>query len=242
MSKKIKNVNGYFNTETITKFGKTLAAAREAVKTDADLRVRISGGNIKMGDVPSVSMVPFFSCPGICKKTCGKKCYAAKIANLRPAVLYSYAINQALAMLRPDIYWQSIDLACKGTKFFRFHVSGDILSSDYFEHMIEIVKNNPTTQILCFTKQYSIVNAWIAKNGQLPENLHLLFSGWEEMQPENPYKLPETNVIPKNAPDAWWDLPDETYKMCGGNCFNCACRGLGCWKAKQGETIVFHLH
>ena len=242
MSKKVKNVNGYFNNETITKFGKTLAAAREAVKSGKDLKVRISAGNIKMGNVSSVSMVPFFSCPGICKATCGRLCYAAKIANLRPAVLYSYAINQAIAMLRPEIYWQSVDLACKATRFFRFHVSGDILNYNYFENMIKTARNNPETEILCFTKQYKIVNSWIEKNGDLPENMHLLFSAWEEMQPENPYNLPETNIIPKDAPDAWWDMPDETFSVCGGNCFNCACNNAGCWKAEKGDTILFHVH
>ena len=64
-------------------------------------------------------------------------------------------------MYRPDIFWPSIDLACKAVKFFRFHVAGDIMNYDYFEHMIEIAKNNPTTEILVFTKQYEIVNNWV---------------------------------------------------------------------------------
>ena len=110
MTRNNKKSKGYFTTDILAKFAKTMVVAREAVKTGTDLIVRISNKNSKMGEVASVSLVPFFSCPGVCKDTCGKKCYAAKIANLRPAVLYSYAINQAIAMYRPEIYWASIDL------------------------------------------------------------------------------------------------------------------------------------
>ena len=236
MARNNKKSKGYFTKEILAKFAKTIIAAREAVKAGTDLMVRISNKNSKMGEIASVSLVPFFSCPAACKTTCAKKCYAAKLANLRPAVLYSYAVNQALAMYRPDIFWPSVDLACKAVKFFRFHVAGDILNYDYFEHMIETAKNNPTTQILVFTKQYSIVNRWIDQNGSLPENMHLLFSGWENLEPVNPYNLPETNVFKTES-----DIRDN-WKICGGNCFNCACRGVGCWQANNGDTIAFKLH
>ena len=236
MARNNKKSKGYFTKDILAKFAKAIIAAKEAVKAGTDLVVRISNKNSKMGEVASVSLVPFFSCPGVCKNTCGKKCYAAKIANLRPSVLYSYAINQALAIYRPDIYWPSIDLTCKAVKFFRFHVSGDILNYEYFENMIQIARNNPTTEILVFTKKYDIVNKWIDCNGSLPENMHLLFSGWDNLVPVNPHKLPETNVFKTE------DEIKENWKICGGNCFNCACRGVGCWQAKTGDTIAFKLH
>jgi hypothetical protein len=231
-----KKSKGYFTKNILAKFAKAIIAAKEAVKAGTDLVVRISNKNSKMGEVASVSLVPFFSCPGVCKETCGKKCYAAKLANLRPAVLYSYAINQALVMYRPEIYWASVDLACKAVKYFRFHVAGDILNYEYFENMIQIARNNPTTEILVFTKQYEIVNKWIDINGSIPENMHLLFSGWENLTPNNPHKLPETNIFKTE------DEIKENWKICGGNCFKCACRGVGCWQAKTGETIAFKLH
>lgn len=41
--------------------------------------VSISKGNIKMGDVPSVSTLPLVTCPKVCRETCGKEgCYAEK--------------------------------------------------------------------------------------------------------------------------------------------------------------------
>lgn len=236
MAQKEINVKGFYNEETLHKFGAALQEAIDRVAAGEDLRVRISNSNSKMGNVASVSTLPFITCPGCCAGTCGAKCYAAKIANLRPSVLKSYAINTAIYLKRPDIYWSSIDLACKAVRYFRFHVSGDIVNKDYFNHMVQIARNNPKTEILCFTKRFDAVNAWIDENGEIPENLHVLFSGWTNLQPENPHNLPETNVIEKGAE------PADNWKICGGNCFNCACRGLGCWTAQRGDVVAFPIH
>lgn len=239
MSKKVSSVKSFYREEVINKFVVALNEAKQAVKAgDAyACRIHISNGNVKMGDVPSISTLPFLTCPGCCKTTCGKNCYAAKIANLRPSVLKSYASNTALMMLNPASFWEQINGALKAFRFFRFHVSGDIINYEYFAHMVQIARNNPHCEILAFTKRFDAVNGWISENGELPENLHILFSGWNNLIPDNPYKLPETNVI---MPDMD-EIPDG-WKMCGGNCFSCACRGVGCWQAKNGETIAFKLH
>lgn len=246
MACKSEKCKGYYNLETLQKFFNALKEAKEAVKAGEVEHVHISSANSKMGNVASVSLMPFLSCPGRCRKTCGKKCYAAKLANLRANVLKSYAKNQALAMLKPELFWEEVNAAIAAVRYFRYHVSGDILNKPYFGKMVESAKNNSKTEILVFTKRWEIVSEWIRENGDLPENMHILFSGWEGMDPINPYHLPETNVLPKNASTSWWDLPENkfgnTWKICGGNCFNCACRGLGCWQAKKEETIAFKLH
>lgn len=236
MAQKKNDVKGYYNEAVLSKFREALQEALRKVESGEDLRVRISGSNSKMGNVASVSTLPFITCPGICSGTCGAKCYAAKLANLRPSVLKSYAINTAIYLKRPDLYWAAIDLECKAVRYFRFHVSGDIVNKDYFNHMVTIARNNPHCEILCFTKRYCAVNSWIDENGELPENMHVLFSGWTNLQPENPHKLPETNVIEKGAD------PADNWKICGGNCFNCACRGVGCWQAQRGDVIAFPIH
>ena len=46
--------------------------------------VSISRGNVKMGAIPSVSLPPIITCSKEACKHCGKKCYALKIARLRP--------------------------------------------------------------------------------------------------------------------------------------------------------------
>ena len=182
---------GYYNEKVLNKFNDALNKAVVGVKNGEYLTVKFSGGNTKMGAVPSISLLPFITCPANCKDTCGAKCYAAKLANLRPNVLMNYAINTALAIHRPDLYWAHIN---------------------------------------------DFVNSYIDGNGELPSNLHILFSGWINLKPNNPHNLPETNVFTCEE-----DFNDD-WKVCGGNCFNCACRGVGCWQAQKGDVIAFKMH
>ena len=226
----------YNSKEIRQKFMEALKEAMEEVKSGKVTSVSISKGNVKMGSVPSVSTLPLLTCPAICNGTCAESCYASKIANLRSSVLKSYARNTALLMLKPEFYWMDVKRAMMATRFFRFHVSGDILNKEYFENMVNACEANTHCQVLVFTKRFEIVNAWIKENGDLPENLHILFSGWETMKPINPNKLPETNVYNKN------ETPDEKWLLCGGNCFECGCRGVGCWQARKGDVIAFRKH
>lgn len=229
-------VNGYYNPKTLEKFSAAYRKAVKAVKAGDIKMATISNSNSKMGAVASVSLLPFMTCPERCAETCGGKCYAAKLANLRPAVLNSYARNTALVMYQPRVFWESVELAVKSVRFFRFHVSGDIINREYFHHMVDIAERNQETEILCFTKRYEVVNWWIQEGHEIPANLHILFSGWNNLAPVNPYHLPETNIFRNES-----DIRDG-WKICGGNCFNCACRGVGCWQASKGDTIAFKLH
>ena len=229
-------MKGFYTEKTLGKFSGALREAEAAVRSGEKLRVCISKANSKMGAVSSVSLLPFLTCPGRCSDSCGERCYAAKIANLRPSVLTSYAANTALAKLRPELYWAQVDAACKKTKYFRFHVSGDIPSADYLLRLIRCAEENADVQMLLFTKRYELVNAWLDEGNRLPQNLHILFSGWTGLKPVNPHKLPETNVIEHGAE------PDPSWKQCGGNCFNCAKAGAGCWTAQSGDTIAFPIH
>lgn len=232
----------YYTKSILNKFSTSYLDAVRAIRNNEPgaLHVNISNSNSKMGAVASVSLLPFMTCPTICKNTCGANCYAAKLVNLRPSVLNSYARNTAIATLRPDVFWTAVDAACKAVRYFRFHVSGDIPTRAYFMNVVRIALNNPGTQILIFTKQYDIVNNYIPDGAEIsdviPENLHILFSGWTNLEPVNPHKFPETNVYKKES-----DCKEE-WLQCGGNCFNCACRGVGCWQAQPGQTVAFKMH
>lgn len=232
----MKNASGFYNEKVIGKFTDALRKANEDVKSGTINKVTISDNNSKMGKVASVSLLPFLTCPSRCKGTCGGICYAAKIANMRPSVLTSYARNTAIAMHKPELFWAQVNAAMMAVRFFRFHVSGDILNAEYFGRLVSACKANRHCEVLVFTKRYEIVNAWISENGELPENLHLLFSGWENLKTINPHGLPETNVYGKG------EEPDPEWKLCGGNCFECGCRGLGCWQAKKGDVVAFQKH
>lgn len=96
----------------------------------------------------------------------------------------------------PDTYWREVEAAIMLSRFFRFHVSGDIQTPDYFEKMVSVSRKNKHCQILCFTKQFEHVNTYLAEHQEgLPENLHVIFSGWPGLVMNNPFSLPEAHVV-----------------------------------------------
>lgn len=198
--------------------------------------VSISNGNSKMGKIPSVSLPPITTCP---KGTpCAKKCYAKRLYNRFPSIKNAYDNNLELFNTNPNEYFNQVFNAVRVSRFFRFHVSGDIPNDYYFACMVAIAWDNPHCEILAFTKQYEIVNKYIDEHIPLPlpQNLHIIFSEWGNKPIPNPYKLPTAAVIFKDTE------PKDNWKICGGNCAECACRGVGCWELKQGETIAFYEH
>lgn len=202
-------------------------------------RVCISRGNRKMGAIPSVSLPPVITCAKDCP--CAKKCYAVKMCRIYKTVRASYENNLEILESNPAAYWDQVNEAVKMTRYFRFHVSGDIPNTEYFQNMVDTARNNPHCEMLAFTKCYGIVNNWLDSNGgELPENLHIIFSLWDStwnVRVHNPYDLPKSAVIFKTG-----NNPVEYEKICGGNCFECACQGVGCWTLKKGETIAFYEH
>jgi hypothetical protein len=102
--------------------------------------------------------------------------------------------------------------------------------------MVITAKKCPNAEILAFTKRYNIVNNYIDVFGPLPANLHLIFSEWGADPIPNPHRLPTAAVIFKGTE------PAENWKICGGNCTECACAGVGCWELKKGQTIAFYQH
>ena len=199
-----------------------------------DNKISISYGNRKMGEIPSVSLPPVVTCAADCK--CAKKCYAAKLCRIYPSVRKAYNRNLEILQNNDMEYWWQVSQAVRLAKYFRFHVSGDIVDSHYFNWMVTVAEMNGGTQILAFTKQYDIVNSHLDIVGYLPENLHIIFSEWPGMPMDNRHNLPVAHVVFKG------ETPADEWKICGGNCSECACRGVGCWELKKGEHIAFYEH
>ena len=125
------------------------------------------------------------------------------------------------------------------SRYFRFHVSGDIPNQNrngYLAMVAYLCNKYTACNVLMFTKQYETVNKFIRDNGSIPKNLHVLFSGWTNLKPVNPYNLPETTVYVKGE-----EFKPE-WTACGGNCLDCALHCGGCWDAKSGDTIAFKMH
>lgn len=198
--------------------------------------VKISRGNTKMGDIPSVSLPSIKTCRTDCG--CSTKCYASRLEKLRPAVRRAYEHNYRILTRNPDTYWREVEASIMMSRFFRFHVSGDIPDNVYLAHMIEIAERNSHCEILCFTKKYRLVNDHLSFGGKLPKNLHIVLSGWQGVEMENPYNLPEAHVRYKDGTTT----ARGDAKQCGGNCAECAITDEGCWTLQSGEQVIFNEH
>lgn len=198
------------------------------------VKVTISKGNRKMGKIKSVSLPPIVTCAKNC--TCAKKCYAAKMCRIYKNVKESYNRNLDAFNNNPAEYWKQVEDAICTSRFFRFHVSGDIPTYDYFIQMVDVVKNNPHCDVLVFTKRFAFVNNAIDNGVEIPKNLHILFSEWNGMEMENPHNLPVAHVIFK------CDKPENNWNICNGNCLECAKGNKNCWALKSGEHVAFHEH
>ncbi len=197
--------------------------------------VKISPGNSKLGAIPSVSLPSVLTCRGC---ACQKKCYARKLERARKNVAAAYAHNLSVLRNDPDIYWREVEAAIMMSRFFRFHVSGDIPDMDYLIHMVDVSARNQHCQILCFTKKYELVNGYIERHGPLPNNLHMIFSGWVGLEMVNPFSLPEAHIRYRDGSTT--AAPGAVD--CGGNCTECAVIDGGCWSLKTGEQVVFEEH
>ena len=196
--------------------------------------VSISKGNSKLGAIPSVSLPACITCNP--SAPCFKLCYAAKIERIYKSAKASYQRNLDILQSDPASYWLQVKAAAMVNRYFRYHVSGDIPSKEYFNNMVKLAEELPATQFLAFTKQYHIVNQFINDGGKIPHNLKILFSNWNKWKCENPHNLPICEVI---FPDM--EISDS-WKICGGNCTECACRGIGCWQINNGEAIAIYKH
>lgn len=202
------------------------------------MHISISKGNTKMGAIPSVSLPAGISCRTDC--TCLKKCYALRLERRRKTVHNAYQRNYHVLKNSPETYWREVEASIMTARFFRFHVSGDIPDMDYLINMIRIAKRNKHCEIVCFTKKYELVNAYLAKHKSLPKNLHLTFSVWQGLNCPNPYNLPEAHVLYRDGTTT----AGRNARLCGGNCTACAIGTTdgGCWTLKTGEQVVFHEH
>ena len=196
--------------------------------------VSISKGNSKMGAIPSVSLPACVTCNP--SAPCFKACYAAKIERIYKSAKDSYIRNLDILKSDPASYWLQVKAAAMVNRFFRYHVSGDIPNKSYLEQMVKLAQEIPHTNFLAFTKQYNIINQFINEGGTIPNNLKIIFSNWGSWKCDNPHNLPVCEIIFPNTEIG------ENWKICGGNCTECACRGIGCWEIKKGETIAIYKH
>lgn len=197
--------------------------------------ITISKGNSKLGDIPSVSLPAIKTCGNV---PCKKKCYAKRLAARRANVGMSWEKNWNVLMSDPDTYWREVEASIKMSRFFRFHVGGDIPDVGYLQHMFSVARRNKHCKILCFTKKYDLVNGYLSAGARKPANLLLVFSVWPGYECKNPHHLPEAHVRMR---DGTTTAPSNASE-CGGNCAECGLTDSGCWVLKKGQSVVFNEH
>ena len=209
-------------------------------KTDTqELHVSISRGNSKMGAVPSVSLPPVKTCSPEAVKHCGKKCYVKRyVMRRQKTVGAAYERNLFLLENDPEKFWREVNAAVAMATHFRFGVSGDIPDLVYLLNMIDVAERNPHCEILCFTKQYDIINFHLEYHNSFPKNLHIIFSAWKGLPMKNPNNLPEAHVFFKDGTTT----AKDGARYCSGNCYECAMTNANCWSLKAGEQIIFKEH
>ena len=198
-----------------------------------NLKISISKSNIKMGAIPSVSLPPVATCSN-CSE-CKNKCYALRMIKRRPSIGQAYQRNLDIFNYSPDIFKQQVIAAAMISNYFRWFTGGDIPNKEFFNMMVDIANTCKNCNFLAFTKNYNVVNEFIANGGTIPPNLKIIFSEWKKAIP-NPFNLPKSKVIFRG------EQPPTDAKICGGNCYNCICQGIACWTLANNDTIYFYEH
>lgn len=201
-------------------------------------KINIGLKSKKLGRIPSVSLPPQLSCRS--DAPCSKLCYAKKGTFNYNNVKKAYLENYMLYSENKEQYFKTINDVLQDDviiyKYFRWHMSGDIIDMDYLYGMVKLAKKNPKTKFLAFTKKFDLVNMYLAVN-KLPKNLTIVYSAWNKgFEVPNPHNLPVAYVDFKNKllnPD----IPQDA-KHCQNNCSTCKI----CWNLKSGQSTRLHEH
>ena len=229
-------------TNSSTTINKVIQLSKDynASHSGAACEIHISGGNSKLGAIMNISLPPVVTCHNC--SSCKAYCYAVR-NYLRGANVYNaWNENYLLFLSDPSRYFSEISKAVKTQRFFRWHVSGDIVNTEYLAGMITVAQANPKVEFLVFTKAYQIVNAAIADGATIPGNLHLLFSAAPGVDMPNPYRLPECHINFADPSQNTYCGGAEYEYHCTGNCTECAVNGCGCFFLKNGDVTIINQH
>jgi len=166
-----------------------------------------------------MSLLPVIDCHNCTK--CQDVCYARHSIKQYPNTFKAWQHNSFLiregkfAELKKDV---SVFCHYHNTRYFRFHVGGDIVSVKHFKTIKEIAVENPNTKFLAFTKSFYFIDT------DLPDNLAIICSLMKGMTiPESLDKLPRAYA--GNPADFPNDNRAEKALKCSGKCDRC----YKCW-------------
>ena len=205
--------------------------------------VHLSTSNRKTGGCCNDFAFP----TGTCREDAPCKhggCYCMKGTQQMSSVLAAYTRNLRLYNTDPQDFWEQVAFKVKHNPLplFRFFDAGDVPDYDFFCGMVELARQFPDIKFMSFTKKYSIVNKWLTENGDLPDNLNIIFSAWHiGWKVENPFGLPVAYVDFKDKtlnpefPKEITSCPNQKDKTI--TCSSCR----KCWD-KRIEAVKFIQH
>lgn len=205
--------------------------------------VHLSTSNRKTGGCCNDLAFPTWTCreDAPCKHG---GCYCMKGTQQMSSVLAAYTRNLRLYNTDPQDFWEQVAFKVKHNPLplFRFFDAGDVPDYDFFCGMVELARQFPDIKFMSFTKKYSIVNKWLTENGDLPDNLNIIFSAWHiGWKVENPFGLPVAYVDFKDKtlnpefPKEITSCPNQKDKTI--TCSSCR----KCWD-KRIEAVKFIQH
>ena len=205
--------------------------------------ISISNHNSKTGSCCNNLAFPTCTCreDAPCKAS---GCYCMKGRQAMCNVVAAYVRNLMIYNNDHDDFWDQVKFKIKHNPLplFRWFDAGDILDYEFFCGMVDLAKEFPNIRFMSFTKKYDIVNEWIVMNGELPNNLNIIFSAWHiGWKVNNPFDMPVAYVDFKDQtlnpqfPKGITGCPNQSDKTI--TCSMCQ----KCWN-KKIKAVVFKQH
>lgn len=191
------------------------------------MQTHISPGNMKLKNIPNVSLTPCVTCAD--NAPCKNKCYAMKAFRMYPSVKKAWNENTEIAKSNPVKYFDDIVdyLLRKRPKYFRWHVAGDIPNQSYLGMMKHIARLFPNTRFLAFTKKHDL------EFSDIPGNLQIVYSLWPE------WGSKKVGMPAAYMQDGKENRVNGTEIICPGSCADCKV----CWHLSEiGKDVVFNVH
>ena len=202
--------------------------------------MKISLTNRKLGaKIPSLNLPALITCRE--DVPCRKGCYACKGNYTYKNVKKSLEENLKDYQDNPERFFEEIIAYLKDDdiifKRFRWFSSGDIVDYRFFKGIVKVAQKVKETRFLLYTKKFDIVNSYVALGHEIPENLQIIFSGWDkDFEIYNPYNFPETYVEFKDKTRNHEKI--EKSILCNNDCKQCK----ACWYIRKGQSIKFIAH
>ena len=178
-------------------------------------------------------------------------CYATKGSYRFPIVKTAREINMLNYISNPNLWAEHMIAILHNKKLFRWFDSGDILTIEMLEKIVEIAIKIPTCEFWLPTREIDIIKKWITEN-KIPDNLNIRISAdfigigsllklRDEFKKisSNSFELTFSGVDsndglynPDNLCLATWE-----HEETDGKCGNCK----KCWDKSQ-EFVIYKKH